>query len=254
MNATLSRRSFLGICGGTLVACAVGCDGAETVPATVETEWGDMPNVVGMQAQEAWASLVDAGFLPSFEHSDDEGEPGTVVSLEAREAPDAVSSILDVNGEIHEEYDDASWTASAVCGLRDMSQIPLQLTLGNSEAEARAQLEEAGIEEVEVSYVGDVDETANVVTEVTPLCGAWVMDGEPVIITVTSDVTMPNVLGDDPFTAQMRLRERGLIPDPAVTELMVNDGLTPTVESASVEAGAPLRVGDVVELTYTTAP
>ncbi|HIZ46019.1 MAG TPA: hypothetical protein IAA19_03245 [Candidatus Olsenella pullistercoris] len=254
MAAALSRRSFLGLCGGALAACAVGCDGAETVSATVETEWGDMPNVVGMQAQEAWTTLVEVGFLPRFERSDDEGEPGTVVSLEAREVPDAVSSILDANGEIHEEYDDASWMASAVCGLCSMNQIPLQLTLGYSEAEARAQLEEAGIAEVEVSYVGDVDETANVVTEVAPLCGAWVMDGESVTITVTSDVTMPNVQGADLFTAQMRLMELGLEPEPFTTGISGANGLTPTVESASVEAGMPLRVGDVVELTYTTVP
>ena len=159
----------------------------------------------------------EVGFLPRFERSDDEGEPGTVVSLDAREVPDAVSSILDANGEIHEEYDDASWMASAVCGLCSMNQIPLQLTLGYSEAEARAQLEEAGIAEVEVSYVGDVDETANVVTEVAPLCGAWVMDGESVTITVTSDVTMPNVQGADLFTAQMRLMELGLEPEPTAS-------------------------------------
>ena len=108
--------------------------------------------------------------------------------------------------------------------------------------------------EVEAAYVGEVDETANVVTEVTPALGAWVMDDERVTITVTSDVTMPDVLGDDPLTATQHLRVRGLVPDPAITEYMIEDGFIPTVESASAEAGAALRVGDVVELTYTTAP
>ncbi len=252
--STLSRRSFVGVLAAVAAACASGCDGAATAPATVATEWGEMPNVVGMQAQEAWTTLVEAGFVPSFERSDDEGEPGTVVSVLAREVPDAVSLILDANGEAHEEYDGVSWKATAVCGLCGMSQVPLQLTFGNSEAEVRAQLEEAGIAEVEVAYSGDVDEAANVVTESSPPCGAWVVDGEPVTITVTSDVTMPDVLGDDPLTATQRLRERGLVADPAITEYMVEDGFIPTVERASAEPGAPLRVGDVVELTYTTAP
>lgn len=197
---------------------------------------------------------MEAGFFPQLECSDAEGEPGTVATLEAEEVPDAVSLILDANGEMHEEYDGVSWKATALCGLCGMSQVPLQLTLGNSEAEARARLAEAGITDVEVSRVGDVDEEANVVTEVLPRSGAWVLDGEPVTITVTSDVTMPDVLGDDPFTAQMRLMELGLEPEPFTTGISGTGDFVPTVESASAEPGTPLRVGDVVELAYTTAP
>lgn len=232
---------------------AWGCDGAGTEPSTIETKWGDMPNVVGMPAQEAWAALVGAGFFPQFERADAEGEPGRVATFAAEEMPDAVSLIRDANGEIHEEYDNVSWKASAVCGLCEMSQVPLQLTFGNSEAEARAQLEEAGIAEVEVTRVGNVDDAANVVTEVSPGLGVWVVDGEPVTITVTSDVTMPDVLGDDPFTAQTRLLELGLEPEPLITELSGLGDFVPAVDGASAEPGEPLRVGDVVELSYTTA-
>lgn len=254
MARSLTRRSFVGSLALLAVTCVSGCDGAKTESATLETEWGTVPNVKGMPVQEAWHTLADAGYLPELEHSDAEGEPGTVVKLRVREAPDAVRSILDPNGEVHGEYDNVSWKACVYCGVCGMSQIPLQLTLGNSETEARAQLEEAGFLEVESAYLGEVDETANVVTEVTPALGAWAMEDEQVTITVTSDVTMPDVLGDDPLTATQHLRARGLVPNPAITEYMVEDGFIPTVESASAEPGATLRVGDVVELTYTTAP
>lgn len=250
MGGGMTRRAFVTLGVGAMLMPLVGCSDTSR-DDFVETAFGAMPNVVGLSAQDAWTTLVEAEFLPMFVQATAEGDPGTVASLDVRELDAEVFSIMDANGEIHDEYDGTDWKATALVGLSGMAQIPGQILYGLSEAEAVAQLEDAGISNVDVTHEGEVDPDANLASEVEPLPGAWVLATDEVRLTVTSDVVMPNVIGDDPLTATQRLTTLGLVPSPAVTEYEVVSGGTPTVVSASADQGEELRVGSVVELEYS---
>ena len=143
-------------------------------PAVVETEFGEVPNVVGMDLQSAWEVLVEADFLPIVRQGSASGAAGTVVNQSTHELRTKnVLGVLDPNGALRHEYDTTPWKAEVIVTVTGVLQIPLELTTNHSEQQARSKLAAAGF--TNVSAVGDgVGLENNRVVGVSPAPGAWV--------------------------------------------------------------------------------
>ena len=135
----LRGRRLAAACLVGVMALAVGLAAAraaeqapppgQTDPATVETDYGPMPNVVGMDAKDAWDALVEAGFLPQLHQAREDGttaaaQAGTVTSARAVELTGAVEAPVDPEGVAHPELDHVEWRAVALVGLKGMRQVP----------------------------------------------------------------------------------------------------------------------------------
>ena len=143
-------------------------------PTVVETEFGEVPNVVGMDLQSAWEVLVEADFLPIVRQGSASGAAGTVVNQSTHELRTKnVLGVLDPNGALRHEYDTTPWKAEVIVTVTGVLQIPLELTTNHSEQQARSKLAAAGF--TNVSAVGDgVGLENNRVVGVSPAPGAWV--------------------------------------------------------------------------------
>lgn len=70
-------------------------------PAVVKTEFGEAPNVVGMDLQQAWEALVEADFLPIVRQGSARGAAGTVINQSTHELRTKnVLGVLDPNGAL----------------------------------------------------------------------------------------------------------------------------------------------------------
>lgn len=222
-------------------------------PAVVETEFGEMPNVVGMDLQQAWEMLVAEGYFPVIQESRSTESPGTVVDVDVQELPEnmGISMPLDPNGTVHAELNETPWKAEAILGVSGLRQIP-HITLNCSERDARELLEDAGFSNVEVTYQGDVDPSDNRIILARPTSGSWASPNEPVELTVTSDITVPDVLGMTPLDASSELVLAGFSPDPYITEwgYSTSDKGTPVAIATDPMCGKAARVGDTVRIIF----
>ncbi|MBM6817461.1 hypothetical protein H6A23_09935 [Olsenella uli] len=222
-------------------------------PAVVETEFGEMPNVVGMDPQSAWEALVAEGYFPVIQESRSTESPGTVVDVDVQALPEnmGISMPLDPSGAIHAELNKASWKAKAIVSVSGLRQIP-QVTLNCSERDARELLEGTGFSNVEVTYQGDVDPSDNRVILAQSPSGSWASPNEPVELTVTSDVMVPDVLFMTPVEASSEIFFAGLTPDPYVTGWSFNlDGEgTPVAIATDPMCGETARAGDTVHIIF----
>ena len=222
-------------------------------PAVVETEFGEVPNVVGMDLQSAWEALVAEGYFPVIQESRSAESPGTVVDVDVQELPESmgISMPLDPSGTVHAELNETPWKAEAILSVSGLRQIP-NITLNCSERDARKLLEDAGFSNVEVTYQGDVDPSDNRVILARPTSGSWASPDEPVELTVTSDVTVPDVLGMTPLDASSELVLAGFSPDPYITEwgYSTSDKGTPVAIATDPMCGETARVGDTVRIIF----
>lgn len=222
-------------------------------PAVVETEFGEMPNVVGMDLQQAWEMLVAENYFPVIQESRSTESPGTVVDVDVQELPEnmGISMPLDPNGTVHAELNETPWKAEAILGVSGLRQIP-HITLNCSERDARELLEDAGFSNVEVTYQGDVDPSDNRIILARPTSGSWASPNEPVELTVTSDITVPDVLGMTPLDASSELVLAGFAPDPYITEwgYSTSDKGTPVAIATGPMCGKAARVGDTVRIIF----
>lgn len=222
-------------------------------PAVVETEFGEMPNVVGMDLQQAWEMLVAENYFPVIQESRSTESPGTVVDVDVQELPEnmGISMPLDPNGTVHAELNETPWKAEAILSVSGLRQIP-HITLNCSERDARELLEDAGFSNVEVTYQGDVDPSDNRIILARPTSGSWASPNEPVELTVTSDITVPDVLGMTPLDASSELVLAGFSPDPYITEwgYSTSDKGTPVAIATDPMCGKAARVGDTVRIIF----
>ena len=223
-------------------------------PAVVETEFGEVPNVVGMDLQQAWEALVEADFLPIVRQGSVSGAAGTVVSQSAHELRTKnVLGVLDPNGALRHEYDTTPWKAEVIVTVTGVLQIPLELTTNHSEQQARSKLAAAGF--TNVSAVGDgVGLENNRVVGVSPAPGAWVNPDDPIELTVSDEVVMPNVIGMGPVEASSVITLSGLVPSPCVDGWELSDQAgwdTPTVLSTSIQPGESVPVGTTIRVEYS---
>lgn len=238
------------LAGATLFgvsACTTSTQSDE--PATVQTDYGEMPDVVGMKPQEAWEALTAAGFLPTIERADNP-DP-CVVTARVTELPTYLVewNYVDPNGAAHPELTDTEWRAQVVLGVGGLVQMP-HVTL-RSQTEAETLLASSGLENVTIVEQGEVDPGLNHVVEALPEEGSWVSPHSTVTLTVSSDVTVPDLIGDDPVSAAGALTVLGLVPSPAVPSYSVQgDEPMPQVVGMSVEPGEVVRIGTTVELEF----
>ena len=223
-------------------------------PAVVETEFGEVPNVVGMDLQQAWEALVEADFLPIVRQGSVSGAAGTVVSQSAHELRTKnVLGVLDPNGALRHEYDTTPWKAEVIVTVTGVLQIPLELTTNHSEQQARSKLAAAGF--TNVSAVGDgVGLENNRVVGVSPAPGAWVNPDNLIELTVSDEVVMPNVIGMGPVEASSVITLSGLVPSPCVDGWELSDQAgwdTPTVLSTSIQPGESVPVGTTIRVEYS---
>lgn len=225
-------------------------------PALIETDYGDMPDVTGLSPQDAWDALVDAGFIPEFytvpEGSRDvETQAGTATRPQALGFSGTVDSPLDPSGMAHPELNHVTWRARALVGLVGMRRIPPGLTAGLSATEARRELEELGFSTVNTSIGGSEDAKETLVVASDPAPGAWALPDEPVTVTATGVVKVPNVLDFGPVEASAELLHAGLIPDPYVREWGWGTDGAPRVIMTEPRPDETASVGDVVQVTYS---
>lgn len=222
-------------------------------PAVVETEFGEVPNVVGMDLQQAWEALVAENYFPVIQELRSTESPGTVVDVDVQELPEnmGISMPLDPNCTVHAELNKTPWKAEVILSVSGLRQIP-QITLNCSERDARELLEDAGFSNVEVTYQGDVDPSDNRVILARPTSGSWASPNEPVELTVTSDITVPDVLGMTPLDASSELVLAGFSPDPYITEwgYSTSDKGTPVAIATDPMCGKTARVGDTVRIIF----
>ncbi|NJE80735.1 PASTA domain-containing protein [Olsenella sp. SW781] len=222
-------------------------------PAVVETEFGEVPNVVGMDPQSAWEVLVAEDYFPVIQESRSTESPGTVVDVDVQALPEnmGISMPLDPSGTVHAELNETPWKAEAILSVSGLRKIP-NITLNCSERDARKLLEDAGFSNVEVAYQGDVDPSDNRVILARPTSGSWASPNEPVELTVTSDVTVPDVLGMTPLDASSELVLAGFSPDPYITEwsYSTSDKGTPVAIATDPMCGETARVGDTVRIIF----
>lgn len=222
-------------------------------PAVVETEFGEVPNVVGMDPQSAWEVLVAEDYFPVIQESRSTESPGTVVDVDVQALPEnmGISMPLDPSGTVHAELNETPWKAEAILSVSGLRKIP-NITLNCSERDARKLLEDAGFSNVEVAYQGDVDPSDNRVILARPTSESWASPNEPVELTVTSDVTVPDVLGMTPLDASSELVLAGFSPDPYITEwsYSTSDKGTPVAIATDPMCGETARVGDTVRIIF----
>ena len=223
-------------------------------PAVVETKFGEVPNVVGMDLQSAWEALAEADFLPIVRQGSASGAAGTIVNQSAHELRTKnVLGVLDPNGALRHEYDTTPWKAEVIVTVTGVLQIPLELTTNHSEQQARSKLAAAGF--TNVSAVGDgVGLENNRVVGVSPAPGAWVTPDDPIELTVSDEVVMPNVIGMGPVEASSVITLSGLVPSPCVDGWELSDQAgwdTPTVLSTSIQPGESVPVGTTIRVEYS---
>ena len=223
-------------------------------PTVVETEFGEVPNVVGMDLQSAWEVLVEADFLPIVRQGSASGAAGTVVNQSTHELRTKnVLGVLDPNGALRHEYDTTPWKAEVIVTVTGVLQIPLELTTNHSEQQARSKLAAAGF--TNVSAVGDgVGLENNRVVGVSPAPGAWVTPDNLIELTVSDEVVMPNVIGMGPVEASSVITLSGLVPSPCVDGWELSDQAgwdTPTVFSTSIQPGESVPVGTTIRVEYS---
>lgn len=222
-------------------------------PVMVETEFGEVPNVVGMDLQQAWEALVAENYFPVIQESRSTESPGTVVDVDVQELPEnmGISMPLDPSGTVHAELNETPWKAEVILSVSGLRQIP-QITLNCSERDARELLEDAGFSNVEVTYQGDVDPSDNRIILARPTSGSWASPNEPVELTVTSDITVPDVLGMTPLDASSELVLAGFSPDPYITEwgYSTSDKGTPVAIATDPMCGKTARVGDTARIIF----
>lgn len=223
-------------------------------PAVVETEFGEAPNVVGMDLQQAWEALVEADFLPIVRQGSARGAAGTVINQSTHELRTKnVLGVLDPNGALRHQYDAIPWKAEVIVTVTGVLQIPLELTTNHSEQQARSKLAAAGF--TNVSAVGNgVGFENNRVIGVSPAPGAWVTPDTLIELTVADEVIMPNVIGMGPVEASSVITLSGLIPSPRVDGWELSDRAgwdTPTVLSTSIQPGESVPVGTTIRVEYS---
>ena len=249
-------------CVATAALLAVAIAGWQTIVSqtgiasepltTIKTEFGDIPNVVGMKPQEGWETLVEAGYLPVLQQARTADNPGAIVEMDAEQLPSNYRiEPTDPSGSEHPELANADWRAKVILSVSGMREIPAGLTTDCTERAACEALEKAGFTNVETDFLGDIDHANNRVVASRPAPGAWSLVDEPIVLTVTSDATVPDVLTMSPLDATSAIIHAGLTPDPKTTEWeYLSEEGTPYVVSIDPMPGETARVGDVVHITY----
>lgn len=198
-----------------------------------------VPNVVGLDQQEALDRLQDDGFVVrvTFEPSD-EFETGTVI----RTNP--------LGGFEAEQGSSVEVVVSS--GTQEVQVPPL---VGQTLANAETLITTAGLELGEVDERADGDAPEGVVIEQTPGQGVAVGAGTPINLVVSTGpevVIIPDVVEMSERDATAALRDLGLLV--TVNDEFSNDVPNGFVISSDPAAGAEAETGETVLLVVSQGP
>lgn len=249
------RRSFVSaaaiIAAGTIVSAASFMLAGRIVSTkTIETEYGDIPNVKGSNYQDAVRALWTAGFYPQIQRVENTGETGKVLWIQVKDLNESDED-LGVN------FDGSSWKAVAVIGVNGVSRV--DGNLGASLCEWLERLESNGIKNIDIQWTNGEEEIEEIssdltrVVDVSPAPGNWIYDDVTVTVTVSNYVDVPDVVGMSPVEATKAMAECGLSANPHI-ESWPPEGIdaryTPTCTATEPMAGEKVLVGTKTKITY----
>jgi eukaryotic-like serine/threonine-protein kinase len=180
------------------------------VTITVSSGPGEatVPAVAGLTSEEAESQLKEAGFETRIERRfSDQVERGRVIGT----APGS--------GSVVERGSTVVLHVS-----RGVEQVEVPDLVGDSEDEARSELQDAGLRAGEVTDQENADEEPGTVLEQDPAAGAQVDNGSAVNLVVAAappDVEVPDVLDLPEDEARQQLEDAGFqvsVRDQSVTE------------------------------------
>ena len=200
-----------------------------------------VPDVAGMVASEARATLEEAGFrvrIADERAFDREVPPDAVVSQSVTEpARQVLTEVV------------LTISAGPRTGM-------LPALVGRDVTDARAALEQLGLDLTVTTEVGyDDDLPAGTVLLATPAGGATVEEGTEVVLTVSdgpAPVDLPDLRGELEGAASAELVGLGLVA--RVVERRFDPAPEGTVIATSPEPGTTLRRGAEVGLTISDGP
>jgi serine/threonine-protein kinase len=182
----------------------------------VSAEMVRVPDVTGMTADEAAATLKAAGFVVEQEPSfDDLAEPGTVASQEPLGGTDAPAGSTVFLGVVARVGGDSLFADDE----EDDGRLDVPRVIRLTEEQAVARLEREGFT-VRVIRASSNSVPAGLVASQSPEGGARAGEGSVVTIVVSTGraseqrVTVPSVRGLTRAQAEARIRAAGLDPRP----------------------------------------
>lgn len=220
--------------------------------ATIESSWGPVPDVGGMQEAMACAALERADFMPVVEYEDSDGTPGLVIRQETVSLGTLSRDSLLGDGA-------ASGTGDWKAAVRlVVSQLPLAgvLMSGTNPSNLVSELGRLGYHNVSVEFDGGDDGGPCIVTGSNPELPSRIGYETPITIFATNYVEVPNVVGMSMEEAQLaldKLRGFASSPDLSLGFSWVTgdpsgskDG--PRIVSQSPEPGTRVHVGYTVSV------
>ncbi len=228
-------------------------------PEEPTTQTATIPDVVGMEEDEARAALEDLGFLVEVEQESsteiDEGlvtrtDPPVGEELTWTEDAQAQAMTLAMAATATAEATGPPTVTLFVSAGPDAVTVPS--VRGMTQEDARTRIEEAGLTVGSVEQEDDPDLEQDRVTKTDPEESTEVASGTAITLYVSSgQVELPDVTGGTEDEARATLRELGLIPD-------VNDVEDDSVAPGTVlsQSPSPGRVpqGSTVQLDVAVAP
>lgn len=219
-------RWAVALIAAVLLACAAG-----VAWYTYDLEvWGGktVPDVVGMQQDEAARTLEALGFA---------------VSVEPSLADDGFGTVLASRPGAGERVDPAGGATITVATQRTIPQV-----VGMGADEAAQALRDAGASDVSLVYQNS-EQAPGTVLAVSPGEGEPFVSTDPVTLTVARSFTVPDVMGMALADAQAALDAAGL--SSSVT-YVGSDAERGTVVATSPEVGVEVAPGSTVELSVAS--
>lgn len=224
-NSRSKLRPFLAI---LLVALVLGGGGA-VLTYGMEL-WGgkSVPHVIGDSQANAEERLAEKGFT---------------VSIEAEPADDAIGKVLSQSPDSGTRIPEGDNVTLVVATNRTVPEV-----VGMSSDDAKNALQEAGAANIEV-ITKPSSKAEGTVLAVSPEAGAAFVSRSPVVLTVATHYTVPDVVGKKESDAVDILKENTL---KAEVTYIVSDKTVRTVVSTSPVAGEIIDEGGTVQVKVSS--
>jgi beta-lactam-binding protein with PASTA domain len=233
----VALSALLVLMAATLVTCSLLNKPSAATDSGAPTDLFVPAGLIGMSVSGAEAHLHAAGF--------------TVVNRITRADERAAGTVIEVRPpsgtKVHMP---TTITLVVSTGLR---QVLIPDVVGQSEATARAQLKDVGLEVLDRTLTGPADHGPGIVEQVVPGVGASVPTGSSVtIIIVSADITVPYVVGQPSQQAEDTLRKAGFTN---IQRSYTSDlSIAGTVVATNPAGGGPAARNAAVTLTVSTGP
>ena len=214
-------------------------DGRVTIVVSTGGESFSMPNVVGMNENNARATLIDRGLVVSVEFERNNSIPeGNVIRQ-------SVASGTSVN---------RGNRVTITVASRSEDLIQVANVVGRTQAEATNTLRGQGFAVTVSETFSETVARGNVISQ-TPVAGSAQLEGTRVVITVSNGrapIQVANVVGRNRSNAENTLRGQGF--GVRIEEQFHNSVLNGNVISQNPSAGTTRQHGDVITINVSRGP